>query len=234
MKSLDISGFFVKCTILIVVFEISVVCTFAQKTDFGGGFTFGNTISAMSAENIQGFWKTGLTTGLFGHVKVVDKYKVRMLLQMDMNFTMKGTRTKPNFGAEGHYRRDKYSLSFGYIEFPLLVRLRFNSPKTSNDGLWLDIGPSVGFLLYQRTVQIITTHGGRGGMRYEWDDLYDLKRLEFALHGGITYVFKRHHGISFRFCHSILPIGTPDYEYTSGLLKKHYNSTFHFVYSFQL
>ena len=189
-----------KCTILIVVFEISVVCTFAQKTDFGGGFTFGNTISAMSAENIPGFWKTGLTTGLFGHVKVVDKY----------------------------------SLSFGYIEFPLLVRLRFNSPKTSNDGLWLDIGPSVGFLLYQRTVQIITTHGGRGGMRYEWDDLYDLKRLEFALHGGITYVFKRHHGISFRFCHSILPIGTPDYEYTSGLLKKHYNSTFHFVYSFQL
>ena len=219
---------------LIIVLTISCLCVSAQNSYFGGGVVFGNTFSAMSADNIPGYWKTGITAGLFGNVKLVDNYNVRMLLQLDMNFTMKGTRTKPNFGAEGHYRRDKYSLSLGYIEFPLLVRLRFNSPKTSNDGLWLDIGPSVGFLLYQRTVQIITTHGGRGGMRYEWDDLYDLKRLEFALHGGITYVFKRHHGISFRFCHSILPIGTPDYEYTSGLLKKHYNSTFHFVYSFQL
>lgn len=219
---------------LIIVLTISCLCVSAQNSYFGGGVVLGNTFSAMSADNIPGYWKTGITAGLFGNVKLVDNYKVRMLLQMDMNFTMKGTRTKPNFGAEGHYRRDKYSLSFGYIEFPLLVRLRFNSPKTSNDGLWLDIGPSVGFLLYQRTVQIITTHGGRGGMRYEWDDLYDLKRLEFALHGGITYVFKRHHGISFRYGHSILPIGVPKREVTSGLLKKHYNSTFYLTYSYQI
>lgn len=219
--------------ILIFALNLCFLYGFSQKSYFGGGVAFGNTFSAMSADNIPGYWKTGITAGLFGNVKLVDNYNVRMLLQMDMNFTMKGTRTKPNFGAEGHYRRDKYSLSFGYIEFPLLVRLRFNSPKTSNDGLWLDIGPSVGFLLYQRTVQIITTHGGRGGMRYEWDDLYDLKRLEFALHGGITYVFKRHHGISFRYSHSILPIGAPEYEVTSGIFKKHYNSTFYFVYSFQ-
>ena len=219
---------------LIIVLTISCLCVSAQNSYFGGGVVFGNTFSAMSADNIPGYWKTGITAGLFGNVKLVDNYNVRMLLQLDMNFTMKGTRTKPNFGAEGHYRRDKYSLSFGYIEFPLLVRLRFNSPKTSNDGLWLDIGPSVGFLLYQRTVQIITTHGGRGGMRYEWDDLYDLKRLEFALHGGITYVFKRHHGISFRYGHSILPIGVPKREVTSGLLKKHYNSTFYLTYSYQI
>ena len=140
MKSLDISGFFVKCTILIVVFEISVVCTFAQKTDFGGGFTFGNTISAMSAENIPGFWKTGLTTGLFGHVKVVDKYKVRMLLQMDMNFTMKGTRTKPNFGAEGHYRRDKYSLNIHCLLVTLNSLFWYDCVLTAPKPAMMDCG----------------------------------------------------------------------------------------------
>ena len=70
-----------------------------------------------------------------------------------MAFTMKGTRTKPNFSAEGLARKDKAALSMGYIEFPLLVRLRFNNMKTENDGLWLDFGPSIGFLLYQKTVQ---------------------------------------------------------------------------------
>jgi hypothetical protein len=53
-----------------------------------------------------------------------------------------------------------------------------------------------------------------------WDDYFDLSRFEFSFLAGITYVFKRHHGISFRFSHSILPIGTPEYEVTSGILKK--------------
>jgi hypothetical protein len=42
----------------------------------------------MSADNIPGYWKAGITTGLFGHIKVVDNPDVRMLLQMDMAFTM--------------------------------------------------------------------------------------------------------------------------------------------------
>ena len=102
---------------LILIFALSLCFLkgFSQKSNFGGGVAFGNTFSAMSADNIPGYWKTGITAGLFGNVKLVDNYNVRMLLQMDMNFTMKGTRTKPNFGVEGLARRDKHSTSSWHI-----------------------------------------------------------------------------------------------------------------------
>ena len=88
---------------LILIFALSLCFLqgFSQKSNFGGGVAFGNTFSAMSADNIPGYWKTGITAGLFGSVKLVDNYNVRMLLQLDMNFTIKGTRSKPNFGVEG-------------------------------------------------------------------------------------------------------------------------------------
>ena len=88
---------------LILIFALSLCFLqgFSQKSYFGGGVVFGNTFSAMSADNISGYWKTGITAGLFGNVKLVDNYNVRMLLQLDMNFTMKGTRSKPNFGVKG-------------------------------------------------------------------------------------------------------------------------------------
>lgn len=221
---------------LIIVLTISILCGFAQNSYFGGGVVFGSTFSAMSADNIPGYWKIGITTGLFGNVKLVDNYNVRMLLQLDMNFTMKGTRSKPNFGVKGLARKGKHSTSLGYIEFPLLLRFRFNSIKTDNDGVWLDFGPSIGFLLYQRTVQRhhISTPAGTSSWSDVWDDYYYLNRFEFSFLAGITYVFKRHHGISFRYGHSILPIGVPKGEVTSGLLKKHYNSTFYLTYSYQI
>ncbi|MBR6130283.1 MAG: PorT family protein [Bacteroidales bacterium] len=222
---------------LILIFALSLCFLqgFSQKSYFGGGVVFGNTFSAMSADNIPGCWKTGITAGLFGNVKLVDNYNVRMLLQLDMNFTIKGTRSKPNFGVKGLARKDKHSTSLGYIEFPLLLRFRFNSIKTDNDGVWLDLGPSIGFLLYQRTVQRhhISTPAGTGSWGDVWDDYYGLNRFEFSFLAGITYVFKRHHGLSLRFSHSLIPIGTPEQEVTTGILKKHYNSTFYFVYSFQ-
>ena len=168
-------------------------------------------------------------------MKLVDNYNVRMLLQLDMNFTMKGTRSKPNFGVKGLARKDKHSTSLGYIEFPLLLRFRFNSIKTDNDGVWLDFGPAIGFLLYQRTVlrYHVGTPAGTASLGDVWDDYYDLNRFEFSFLAGLSYVFKRHHGLSLRFSHSLIPIGTPEQEVTTGILKKHYNSTFYFVYSFQ-
>ena len=221
----------VKRVFLVIALSVCVLLGFSQKSNFGGGLFFGNTFSGMSADNIPGYWKAGITTGLFGHIKVVDNPDVRMLLQMDMAFTMKGTRTKPNFSGTTY---DRFRLTLGYIEFPVLVRLRFNSMKADNDGFWLDFGPSIGFLLYQKTIQRhhVSTPAGTSSWGDVWDDYFDLSRFEFSFLAGITYVFKRHHGISFRFSHSILPIGTPEYEVTSGLLKKHYNSAFYLMYSF--
>lgn len=208
---------------------------FSQDSYFGGGFSVGSTFSGMSADNISGHWKTGVTAGLFAHVKVVDKPSIRLLVQMDMNFSMKGTRTKPDFQATGLARKDKVSLSLGYIEFPILLRLRFNSLKANNEGLWLDFGPTIGFMLYQNHVvhQHINTGSGTGSWGSTDDGVYNFTKYDFSLLGGLTYVFKRHHGLSLRYSHSILPIGTPTWEVKNGMFKQHYNSTLYLMYSFQ-
>ena len=78
----------VKRVFLVIALSVCVLLGFSQKSNFGGGLFFGNTFSSMSADNIPGYWKAGITTGLFGHIKVVDNPDVRMLVQMDMAFTM--------------------------------------------------------------------------------------------------------------------------------------------------
>ena len=68
----------VKRVFLVIVLSLNVLLGFSQKSNFGGGLFFGNTFSGMSADNIPGYWKTGITTGLFGHIKVVDNPDVRI------------------------------------------------------------------------------------------------------------------------------------------------------------
>ncbi len=61
----------VKRVFLVIVLSLNVLLGFSQKSNFGGGLFFGNTFSGMSADNIPGYWKAGITTGLFGHIKPV-------------------------------------------------------------------------------------------------------------------------------------------------------------------
>jgi hypothetical protein len=53
----------VKRVFLVYVLSQSVMFGFSQKSNFGGGLFFGNTFSGMSADNIPGYWKAGITTG---------------------------------------------------------------------------------------------------------------------------------------------------------------------------
>lgn len=57
--------------ILIFALNLCFQQGFSQKSYFGGGVAFGNTFSAMSADNIPGYWKTGITAGLFGSVNLL-------------------------------------------------------------------------------------------------------------------------------------------------------------------
>ena len=53
----------VKRVFLVIVLSLNVLLGFSQKSNFGGGLFFGNTFSGMSADNIPGYWKAGITTG---------------------------------------------------------------------------------------------------------------------------------------------------------------------------
>lgn len=51
--------------------------------------------------------------------------------------------------------------------------------------------------------------------------------------GGVSYIFKQHNGLAFRFSHSLLPTGTSKQEVTTGALRKPYNSAFGMIYTWQ-
>ena len=224
-----------KRIILALTLCVCVLYGSSQKSNFGGGIVLGNNFSGMSADNIPGYWKAGIQVGIITYVKIVESPNVRMLLQMDVDFAMKGTRTKPNFYATGLARKDKYALSLGYIDIPIFLRMRFNDTKKSNDGLWFDFGPCFSFFLYQRTVARThrSTQLGTGSYGMSLHDLYNFNRLDFSMTGGVSYIFKHHHGLAFRYSHSLLPAGTTKQEVTMGVFRKLYNSAFSMIYTWQ-
>lgn len=211
--------------IILILLIFSAPYSFAQRV-YGGGVQVGGTLSAMSADNITGYWKAGFTTGLFAYVTVFDNSNTRMKLQMELNFTTKGTRTMPHFHDSGINRLENYILHLGYLEIPILARLRFNNISLYDDGLWLDFGPAIGILLDQREMYRIRDFFEAGSGK-------DFKSIDFSFQAGLTYAFKQHHGISIRFSHSLLPIGSPTMEITQGLLKRQYNSGFGLTYSYK-
>lgn len=189
---------------------------------FAGGVRGGATISQISGDNLSGFHKVGATAGVFANCVLVDNPKFDMKLQMELDFVMKGSHsyTPPKQVAS---LTGKYSLNLGYLEVPVLLRMRFARITIRNSSDFdLEVGPAFGVNVYHVERDMYGIIHGRP----------DFNRWELSLIAGLNYTIKEHHGIGLRYSNSILSVRTPNWAVNRRILKQ-YSSVIYLTYSYQ-
>lgn len=196
------------------------------NSHFKGGVRAGFTTSQISADNLSGFHKYGLTAGLFVNHPLSSDQKWKV--QVELDFTMKGSHSfvtarqqanNPSYG--------KYSLNLGYLEVPALIKWNFARNFTIKgkpilQGLELEFGPMFGVNIYQREKDMYGIIPGR--------PLFS--RFELSAVGGLSCLFKEHHGVSLRYSNSVLPVRRPNWA-VNGYTKLQFNSVLLLTYSYQ-
>lgn len=203
-----------------------MLCAMAQTESkvgtFAGGVSVGATTSQISGDNLGGFHKIGATVGVYANCLLLDNPKFGMKLQMEMNFVMKGSHsyTPPRQVATAV---GKYVLNLGYLEVPVLLRMRIARITIRNSSDFeFEVGPAFGVNIYHRERDMYGLIPGRP----------DFHRCELSLMGGLTYSFKEHHGITLRYSNSILPVRIPNWAVNRWIYKQ-YNSVIYLTYSYQ-
>ena len=189
---------------------------------FAGGVSVGGTATQISGDNLAGFHKLGATAGVFANCVLVEQPKFGLKLQMEMNFVMKGSHsyTPP---SQTPNPMSKYILNLGYIEVPVLLRLRFARITIRNiSDFEFEVGPAFGVNIYARERDAYGIIVGRPAF----------KRWELSLMGGLSYKYKNHHIFTLRYSNSILPVRKPDWAVYRPV-KMQFNSVLYLIYSYQ-
>ena len=161
----------------LMVFSIS-----AQ--DFKAGAQFGLITSQISGDASGGYFKLGLTGGLF----VSRDFRGHYSGEFGITYTPKGSKRFLR-GAEGEILAEEYKLSLSYIEIPVLFQY-----STDSLGLTLEIGPTIGVLLGQEEVE----NAGQYDVHYG-----DFHRLEWGIMTGVSKKIGDHLSLSIRASHSV-------------------------------
>ena len=189
---------------------------------FKGGVLAGATTSQISGDNLAGFHKLGAMAGVFANCVLVEQPKFGLKLQMEMDFVMKGSHSFSRPGQAVNPMA-KYVLNLGYIEVPVLLRFRIARITIRNSSDFeFELGPAFGVNLYAHERDVYGRILGRPAFN----------RMEFSMMGGLTYVFKEHHGITLRYSNSIVPVRIPDWA-VNRRIKKQFNSVLYLIYSYQ-
>ena len=87
------------------------------QSSFNAGILAGINASQVSGDNYGGFDKAGLLVGIFSNIDVSEK----MNLQMELNYSQKGSRRNPNTD-EGD--TDFFLLRMHYVDIPVSARFK--------------------------------------------------------------------------------------------------------------
>lgn len=189
-----------------LVFGIQAQGLRTDKSNFKGGLRVGFTASQISGDCLSGFHKLGAYAGGFVNIPVTMSGKWK--IQAELNFIMKGSSLYSK-GADDPNIGNKYSLNLYYTETPVIVK--FNVFK----GLEIELGPTFNFLFYH------TEKGIDGDLSI----IYPAFRIfEFSILAGVSYLFKEHWGVNFRFTNSIIPVRIPNWNCQSGSSMKQFNT----------
>lgn len=215
-----------KRLLLVISLSFCSLCVWAQTTSavgqFAGGVRGGAIISQISGDNLSGFHKLGATVGAYAHCTVLDNPKFNMKIQMELDFVMKGSHsyTPPKQVAS---LTGKYALELGYLEVPVLLKMRFARITFRNSSDFdFEVGPAFGVNIYHVERDMYGVIPGRP----------DFSRWELSLMAGVSYMFKEHHGITLRYSNSILAVRIPNWAVNRRITKQ-YNSVISLTYSYQ-
>jgi len=166
----------------------------AQKRLFHGGLLGGITATQVHNDNSGGFNKIGLYFGGY----ILTEFNDMWIGEIGMNYAAKGARENSGDKNVGF---NKYVARLGYIEFPVILKIRFSKFD-------IEAGLSFGFLLFGSEF----LNGNKQISPTEY------KPFEFAGIIGVNYMFNDKLGINLRSQTSLLPIRTPTEGvfYTNG------------------
>ena len=167
----------------------------------------------MSGDDLSGFDKTGAYLGGFANVPISNSGKWK--LQMEMNFIMKGSKTR-TWKVNEVAPDNLYKLHLFYTETPLLIN--YNIFK----GFDVELGTGINFLFSYIEKDLNGPLRGRPAFRL----------VEWPVIVGASYLIKDHYGISIRFSQSILPVRLPTWVF-NRLVNKQFNTAFAFSFYYQ-
>jgi len=171
------------------LFFIIISCTllnagYAQK--FKGGFHIGLLATQVDGDDFSGYKKPGLFVGAFANIP----FKEGMLkLQLEMDYAQKGSRSP----ASNPYR---YRIVLHQIEVPIMFGCKIWKEFSVEIGASLNIIASAKEYLDNVVVQ----PDAGSGCKF---NLFEVGGI-----AGLSYMFKEHYSLFFRFNYSISPLGS--------------------------
>ena len=198
-----------------------LLCTLAVNSfaqNFSGGVILGISTTQVGGDNLGGFNKAGLLTGVF-----VNKSISSLLsLQMEMTYIQKGS-DNPNMNNSEHPNFGIQDISSSYTEIPLLIHYQQSEVIKIEGGILTGIlidayyKDNLGKINYGNTPPFI--------------------KYDFGLLLGINYKYSEKISLNTRLSNSILAIGTEDYTATQSYnssRKGKYNSVLSFAIHYNL
>jgi hypothetical protein len=198
-------------------FAILLFCGFLtlsiQAQNFGGGVILGLSASQVGGDDLGGFNKAGLLTGVFAN-KTISPL---LSFQMEMTFIQKGS-NNPNMNKPEHPNYLREDISSSYIEIPLLLQYHQSNILKIEGGVQLAYlidgyyNDYLGKIAYQNSSPFIK---------------YDIGLLL-----GLDYAYSKNISLNTRISNSIVPIGAEDYVHPSSFnssRKGKYNSVLSFA-----
>jgi hypothetical protein len=198
-------------------FAILLFCGFLtlsiQAQNFGGGVILGLSASQVGGDDLGGFNKAGLLTGVFAN-KTISPL---LSFQMEMTFIQKGS-NNPNMGNSEHKQGETEDISSSYIEVPLLFQYQQSEILKIEGGIQL--------------AYLIDGYYNDYLGKIDYQNSSPFIKYDIGLLLGLDYAYSKNISLNTRISNSILPIGAEDYVHPNSFnssRKGKYNSVLSFA-----
>lgn len=181
--------------LVLCVSTILLSANYAIAQRFRAGFSLGTTISDIdgtdTVDHDNDFHKLGFTAGGLVNMRLNSKN----VLQMELNYTQKGSLQPPDSNNMGYYK-----ISLAYIEIPLIIkrRLTIKTSKRTIDKIDLEGGASFGRLISHKVLD------GNNYVAASPNSLFNF--TDISLHLGLDYNFSDNFYFCFRYSNSVIPV----------------------------
>lgn len=190
---------------LIIVLSINLNAQNLSKSEgnIKGGVRFGLVGSQISGDDLGGYHKLGVYSGLFANIPISESGKWKF--QMELNFIMKGS--KSNFSyREDRSMTDDYKLTMLYTETPFMFQYNFGYIKNAKGNVYdfyFEMGPTLNFLFYQKEDDQNGTI-----LHTQPFNIFDIGAIL-----GVSCKFAESYSVSARWGSSIYPVRIPNNNY---------------------